>query len=195
MILAILLPPLFFIPLFRYIHPVMPPEEILKHKALFDKLGLTRWEDGKIHHIPQDFADMLGWKEMAHLVDSAYQMVNSGEMTIVHCDNYGQAGAVNFYSKSEGFQAYSMNADYINWYPLDQGDIRNAILIKDRWDKDVNREREKPYFEEIRYIGEISHPYAREKGTRVYLLKNAQISINEILKKEIAERKQKLRLK
>jgi hypothetical protein len=195
MIMAILLPPLFFIPLFRYIHPVMSPSEIMEHKMLFDKLGLSRWEDGKIHDIPQDFADMLGWKELAQMVDSAYQMVNSGEITIVHCDNYGQAGAVNFYSKSEGIQAYSMNADYINWYPLDQGDIRNAVLVKDRWDKDVNREKEKPYFEEIRYIGEISHPFAREKGTRVYLLKNAQISVNEILKMEISERKQKLRLK
>ena len=194
MIMAIMLPPLFFIPLFRYIHPVMTPEEIIQHKPLFDRIGLTRWEDGKLHAIPQDFADMLGWKELAQLVDSAFQMSDDKERTIVHCDNYGQAGAVNFYSVLKEVKAYSMNADYINWYPLDQFEIKNDILVKDVWDEDVNREREKPFFEEVRYIGEIKNPFAREKGTRVFLLRNARVPVNEILRQEIKVRKQKQRL-
>ena len=28
------------------------------------KLGLLRWEDSKDHLLPQDFADMLGWKKL-----------------------------------------------------------------------------------------------------------------------------------
>ncbi|KKX47100.1 hypothetical protein L950_0228290 [Sphingobacterium sp. IITKGP-BTPF85] len=26
---------------------------------------MLTWEDGKEHQLPQDFADMLGWKELA----------------------------------------------------------------------------------------------------------------------------------
>jgi hypothetical protein len=62
-------------------------------------------------------------------------------------------------------------------------------LIKYRFDTDKNRERERPLFEKIIFIGEIEDPYAREKGTRVYLLKNAKQSINAILKKEVNSKK------
>jgi hypothetical protein len=32
--------------------------------------AMYRWEDGKNHTLPQDFADMIGWKELAVKVDS-----------------------------------------------------------------------------------------------------------------------------
>jgi len=84
---------------------------------LFDELNITRWEDGKIHNMPQDYADMLGWKELAHLVDSTFTLVEDKAHTIIHCDNYGEAGAINFYSTQPYTEAYSMSADYIHWYP------------------------------------------------------------------------------
>jgi hypothetical protein len=191
---AVLLPVLFFIPLYPYALPVKSPETIMRQKKVFDTLRLTYWEDGKMHNLPQDFADMLGWKEMAHLVDSAFQMVDEKDRTIVHCDNYGQAGAVNYYTGITGMEAYSESADYINWYPLDKFEIVNVILVKQVNDKDPGRDREKAFFEEVRLIGQISNPYAREKGTKVYLLRKARISVNEVLRKEISERKQEMRI-
>ena len=82
-----------------------------------------------------------------------------------------------------------MNADYINWYPLDKMDIKNVILVKTVYDEDVNRERELPFFDKVTLIGEIKNKYAREQGTKVYLLKGAKQSINQILKEEIQARK------
>lgn len=184
----ILLPVLIYGTMLRVILPVLSPEQILQKKELFDKVGLTRWEDGKLHDLPQDFADMLGWKELAAIVDSTFTLVDEKDKTIIHCDNYGEAGAINFYTKQNYSKAYSMNADYINWYPLDKFEIVNVILVKENSDQDKNRERERNFFENVSLVGEIKNKYAREKGTRVYLLEKAKVSVNKVLRDEIKEK-------
>jgi len=186
---AILVPLIVILPLYQLVLPMLPPGTIVQKTASFERYGLLRWEDGKNHTLPQDYADMLGWRELANIVDSTFNIIADKENTLIHCDNYGQAGAVNFYSNQTYTEAVSMNADYINWYPLDKMDIHNVILVKEASDKDINREREKPFFDEVTLMGEIKNVYAREHGARVYLLKGAKQSINEILREEIVERK------
>jgi hypothetical protein len=191
---SLLFPVALYALLFPYFLPVWSPEEIYRRKDVFDRLNLTRWEDGKLHDLPQDFADMQGWKEMAYLADSAFRLVSGNDKTIVHCDNYGQAGAINYYTRIPGLQAYTEHADYINWYPLDKFEIINVVLVKPVNDKDPGRDREKAYFEEVRFIGKVSNPFAREKGTKVYLLRGAKTSVNGILRSEISEKNQEMRI-
>lgn len=188
---VILIPILAFLPVVQVLLPVLSPEEIKEKSALFQQFNLLRWEDGKDHALPQDYADMLGWKELAGIVDQAFEDIADKEHTIIHCDNYGQAGAINFYAKQNYTQALSLNADYINWYPLNDIEIKNVILVKESSDSDVNREREMPLFESISFVGEIKNVHAREHGARVYVLIGATQSINEVLRKEILERKNK----
>ena len=185
----ILIPVLLMIPMSRIMLPILSPTEIIAKKEVFQKFGLLRWEDGIDHDLPQDFADMRGWKELAGIVDSAFDSIIEKENTLIHCDNYGQAGAINFYGTQKYAEALSFNADYINWYELDNTEYKHIILVKYRLDDDPNREQEKPLFEEITVVGEITDPYAREKGTRVYLLKGAKKSINQFFKKEIEDRR------
>ena len=131
----------------------------MKNPPDYGKLGLNRWEDGLEHPIPQDFADMLGWSELATLVDSAYQLMPEKGRTLILCDNYGQAGAINFYSKIEGLEAFTMNADYLYWLNLEEP-VENLILV---WEADEKiTARELDIFEEYREIGKITHPLARE---------------------------------
>ena len=131
---------------------------------------------------------MLGWKELASLVDSTFTLIEKKEKTIIHCDNYGEAGAINFYSSQPHTEALSLNADYINWYPLDKFEIENVILVQDPTDDDPERKREREFFEEVKLIGKITNKNAREKGTSVYLLRGAKVSINDILREEIKNR-------
>jgi hypothetical protein len=186
--LAVITPLILFLPMLQIAFPNRTPQQIRQREKQYRDFGLLRWEDGKEHELPQDFADMLGWKELAHKVDSAALLVPDREHLLILCDNYGQAGAINFYSANKKTAAVSMNADYINWFRLDK-EIRNVILVQETSDDDPERNKEKPYFESIERTGQINNPYAREKGTSIYVLKNAKVSINEILKKEIAERK------
>ncbi len=187
--IAVLIPIVVIFPLFQVILPVLSPDKIVQKTDLFKQIGLLRWEDGKNHQLPQDFADMLGWSELASIVDIAFDSIDDKENTLIHCDNYGQAGAINFYSNQNYTQAVSMNADYINWYPLDKMEIKNVILVKESNDSDINREKEMPLFEKITLIGEIKNNYAREYGTKVFLLEGAKQSINDILMEEILEKK------
>lgn len=185
---ALILPVLFIVRIFTLIFPAQTPAEIQRQAARYEALGLLRWEDGKNHALPQDFADMLGWKEMAGLVDSASALVVRKGRTLILTDNYGQAGGINFYSKNKHLRAVSLNADYIDWFELSTK-INNIILIQEESDTDKGREKEKPYFERIRLIGEVEDPYAREKGTRIYLLENAKVDVNKILAQDIHDKK------
>jgi hypothetical protein len=185
---AIILPLLLFLPLLKIAFPNHSPQEIRQHAQQYKDFGLLRWEDGKEHDLPQDFADMQGWKELAQKVDKAMATIADKEHTLLLCDNYGQAGAINYYSVTKNIGAVSMNADYINWFRLDK-EIRNVILIQEASDDDPDRNKERPLFETVERVGEITNPYAREKGTCIYVLKNAKADINELLRKEITERK------
>ncbi|WP_026951322.1 ArnT family glycosyltransferase [Algoriphagus mannitolivorans] len=183
---ALALPIILFLPAFNLIHPTVGPEKILVSPPNYAKLGLNRWEDGKEYPLPQDFADMLGWSELGSLVDQAIAQIPDQGRVLVLCGNYGQAGAINFYAKTPGLEAFTMNADYLYWFDLDEP-IKHLILV--RIAEEPLTEREIGFFETHTTIGKISHPLAREAGTTVYLLLNAKGDINEILRNEIIEEK------
>jgi hypothetical protein len=182
--IAVLVIVIAFIPLWQVAFPNKSPQEILQNPGPYQALGLLRWEDGKEHSLPQDFADMQGWRELAQKTDSVYATLKDKGYTFVLCDNYGQAGAINYYSRYKNIQAVSMNADYINWFPL-QNEIKNAILVQEITDTDKERNRERALFEQVSKGGEITNPFAREYGTSIYALEGARVSINAILQQEI----------
>ncbi len=181
----IALPVLLFIPVYKIGFPNNTPAEIIKDPAPYKEFGLLRWEDGKDHELPQDFADMQGWKELAGKVDKAFLKINDPSHTVIICDNYGQAGAINYYSKIKGMNAVSMNADYVNWFP--EITIKHAILVKEANDEDPGRSDERPLFKSVYRYGEINNPYAREKGTSIFILQHALSDINARVNKEIHE--------
>jgi len=185
----LLVPILVIVPVFKVFLPVLSPQKIADHPAMFESLGMLRWEDGKNHAIPQDFADMQGWKELAGLVDQAFDSVSDKSNTLIHCDGYGMAGAINYYSKQSYSEALTLDADYINWYPLDEMTIKNVILVQGPWDDDPQRKRETPLFNNVSLIGEVKSKFARDKGTKVYLLKGAKVDINILLEEEIHNKK------
>ena len=177
-----------FVPIIEIAFPIYTPEVGQKVFKKYVSMGILRWEDGKDHELPQDFADMLGWKELAQKVDKSYESIDNQENTLVLCDNYGQAGAINYYSKFKNINAVSMDADYVNWVRLDK-EIKHIILIQEASDDDKNREKEKPLFEFIALTDSITHPLAREFNTKIYVLKNAKQDINKIIREDIEKEK------
>lgn len=178
---------LLFLPLYRLAFPTKSPQHIATHPELYRKLGLLTWEDGKEHQLPQDFADMLGWKELAAKVDSVYKRIPNPQKTLVLCDNYGQAGAINYFTK-QGIEAVSFSADYVNWFDLDTEYV-NVIRIVNS--EDVEREWEEisPFFGKSVMADSITNPYAREKGTTIISFINARGNVNEKIERELEEEK------
>ncbi|REC79710.1 glycosyl transferase [Chryseobacterium elymi] len=184
---CILVPVLLFLPLYQVAFPNKSPEYIVSHPEKYKKMGLLRWEDGKDHALPQDFADMQGWKELALKVDQEYSRLSKSGHTLVLCDNYGQAGAVNYYSK-KGVQAVSFNADYINWFDLNKK-YNNLIRVKE-FSKDEDELKETgPYFKSSKAADSIVNKFAREKGTVIFSFEGAKIDINKKIQNEIDEMK------
>lgn len=177
-----------FIYLLPLLMRVYSPAQIIAHHKRFERVGALRWEDGENHALPQDYADMQGWKELAALVDVAYGKVKDKSTLLIRADNYGQAGAINYYSKYKNINAVSYNADYLYWFKMDKP-IKTFIMITGANDEDPDRKREQPYFEQITKIGEIKTPYARERGAGVFLLEQAKPEVTAIIKAEIEEEK------
>ena len=184
---AIAVPILLYIPISNVAFPNKSPEYIVQHSEKYKKLGLLRWEDGKDHLIPQDFADMLGWKELALKVDSIYSKIPNKEKTLILCDNYGQAGAINYYTRQK-IKAVSFNADYIEWFDLTKSYL-NLIRIKEVNQTDSELKETSPFFQNSTFADSITNQYAREFGTGIFVFTGAKIDIRQRIKDEIAEKK------
>jgi hypothetical protein len=183
-ILAISIPVLISIPIFRIAFPNKSPQEIEKNGKRYKDLGLLRWEDGKDHALPQDFADMLGWKELAYKTDSIYATLPKSEQTLILCDNYGEAGAINYYAKNKKIRAVSFNADYINWFDLDTH-YENLIRVKELKNKDTELKETSPFFDTAFEAATIENIFAREYGTTIFVFTKARVDINKRIQKEI----------
>ncbi|MBA2250047.1 MAG: glycosyltransferase family 39 protein [Chitinophagaceae bacterium] len=175
---------LFMIP-FKAIYPVLSPQLIAQNAQLFKKYGLLKWEDGKDHTLPQDFADMLGWKELSEKVVNTYNALPDKNTVLIFCDNYGQAGAINYYAKGKIPKAVSFNADYIFWFPKEMT-YKNLIHVKEAGDSIA--EAEKHFFKSISVGGIIENIYAREYGTTIFVLVDADSSFTTFLHAKIEER-------
>ncbi len=184
----ILIPILFFIPMYNAFFPNKSPQYIVNNAKAYQKFGLLRWEDGKDHLLPQDFADMLGWKELAVKVDSVAGTLPDLEHTLILCDNYGQAGAINYYTKNNKVVAHSFNVDYINWLPLDMK-IKDVILVKENNDDDKERKTEIPLFDTVYLAGKRINKFAREPEISIYVLRGAKVDVNKRIKDEMEEKK------
>ena len=184
---AIALPVLSFIPMYQFAFPNKTPEYMVKHSDLYKKLGQLRWEDGKDHLIPQDYADMLGWKELAKKVDSIYNNLNNNDYTLILCDNYGQAGAINYYTKQD-IKAVSFSADYVNWFDLDKK-YKNLIRVKDYKKNDDELNQTSPYFRTSFLADSVANKYSREYGSKIFVFIGAKVDINQRIEMEIGEAK------
>jgi Dolichyl-phosphate-mannose-protein mannosyltransferase len=173
--------------------PVAKPDALASYyKARhLEKTGLLRWEDLQNHALPQDFADMLGWKEMTEKTAKAYSTLSSEEKkhTVIFCDNYGQAGAVNFYGKKYNLpEAYSDNASFLYWLP-DSLHIDNIIVVTDD-QQEMQHDFIKDFTSAV-LSDSVTNEYAREKGSLIIILKGANEKFNQMFKKKIAKDKRK----
>jgi hypothetical protein len=143
-----------------------------------------RWEDGSIHSLPQDYADMLGWEELASLANKAYQLVPDKKSCFIYGENYGQAGAITVIGKKYNLpEAVCFSESFRYWIPVKfNPDPTSFIYINDELGEDVQK-----LFRKITNVGSISNPDAREFGTTVYLCQDPVGSFNEFWSIRIKE--------
>jgi len=167
---------------------VLPRQKMADYCAFFSKYvtkAPMRNENNEYTPLPQDYMDMSGWNEMAGLVAVAYNRLDSLQQKdcILFANNYGQAGALDFYGKKYHLpDAVSVNDSYIFWAP-DSLVARNFI-VTDGHLGDIPR-----LFNQYTVIGEINDPYSRENGLKVFLCQNPTPLLNDFFKKRIRAHK------
>ena len=186
-----IIPVLFFTLMFNFLFLNKSPEYIVNHPQKYQRYGLLRGDDGEDHLLPQDYESMIGWKMLAMKIDSIYAELPNLDQPFILCDDYEQAGAINYYTKNKKVVAHSYHADYINWIRLDQK-ITDVILVKAAsYDRDKDRQKERPLFDTVYMAAQRINKYAKEDTISIYVLRDAKVDVNKIIKNDIDTRKKR----
>ncbi|MBA3647814.1 MAG: glycosyltransferase family 39 protein [Chitinophagales bacterium] len=168
LLILIIFPAPFAIPVMM---PCLSPAKAASFYARnnMQKVGMLQWEDGKDHALPQDFADMLGWEEMAVKTANIYTSLPDSvkKNTMVYCYNYGEAGALMWYSKKYPLpDIISRSSSFMLWYPK-QPTATSLIIISD---DESPHSTERVQLSNIELKDSVTNPLAREYGTKIYMV-------------------------
>jgi hypothetical protein len=97
--------------------PILPVDTYVRY---VDALGVdgVRTENHRMGRLPQFYADMFGWEEIAGAVAQAYNSLPPEDRArcAVFARNYGEAGAVDFFGPKYGLpKAISGHQNYYLW--------------------------------------------------------------------------------
>lgn len=111
--------------------PVLPVEQFLTYQAA---LGLSQpqMERNPRGALPQQYADMHGWRELVDTVGRVADRLPPAERAraVVLLRNYGEAGAVEFLGKPRGLpRAISGHNNYWLWGPGEVGADDPVIVV------------------------------------------------------------------
>lgn len=157
------------IPVLPYGIPILSTNEMIKYcaymKDTFSLDGPLYWEDGRIHTLPQDYADMHGWEEMAAKVGRLYHSLSPTEQKscLIYGGSYSHTSSINYYrGKYDLPEVYSFHGSHLIWAP-DSLNFDRQIMIDDV------PHTGSPFFESIVLADSIENPNAREPGYIYYL--------------------------
>jgi hypothetical protein len=156
--------------------PVLPVRSFVRYQAA---LGMAPSTDERLAlgALPQHYADMFGWEEMAALVNQAYRRLTPEEQKRcrVFGQNYGEAGAIDVLGRRLGLPpALSGHNSYWLWGPGD-GEVEVVIIIGGA------REDNARYFEEVEIVGQTDSPWAMpyERGLDVSIARRPRMDLQE----------------
>jgi len=153
--------------------PLFPPEKearfVQKMAEMPGLNGMLRWEDGQNHSLPQDFADMIGWQELADATGRAWQREPDKTKAAIYAENYGQAGAIEHLGKPYGVPGViSFSDNYRYWLPDSlPADFKTLFYVNDELGDDMPG-----FFAKIEKVWELDMPLSRQHGDQLYRCEN-----------------------
>ena len=172
--------------------PFLPPEPLadLYQTKHFITTGILRWDDQQNHALPQDFADMLGWKEITDRTMRIFSTLTDDDKshTLILTDEYGVAGGLNYFGNKMGLPfAYCLNGSYNLWIP-ETMDIKVIMLLSRN---SINADDAVyKHFKLGDQMDDISLPYTRISNLKITLYTVPDGQQNEALRQGIISRKQ-----
>ncbi len=152
---------------------------------------MLRWEDHRQHKLPQDFADMLGWKEMAEKTARIYHNLPDSvkRQTMVYGDSYSHAASLSFYRKRFKLpEIYSDDASFLFWLP-DQFNYHYFLLVTNKL-PDADDDFFNHWGKRV-ILDSVTNSLSRQYGNKIILYSAPDDSVKVIAERNIkAGRKQ-----
>ncbi len=155
--------------------PVLNEKNILAYtRDVGNKLRVIPGYDKQ--NIPAHFADMFGWPEMVETIAAVFDSLPVQESIScgIYTNNYGEAGAVDFYGRQYGLpRAISSHNNYWLWGPRKfSGDILIAVGGEEK--------QLRKYFDEVIIVARFTHPHTRspKKNLNIYICKKSKKRLN-----------------
>lgn len=178
--LTIILIVLLSLPLIPFSLPVISHERMAEYSESTASFT-NRWEDGKVHLIPQDYADMTGWRELSSKVIDFYHSLAPREkkQTLLFADNYGQAGAILFYGQGHPVpDPICFSDNFILWAP---DSVNKSPLLFIGHDPGEIR----MLYDSIRVVDQVQNKYFRENGLKLFYCTHPRSFLSEAYKKRV----------
>jgi hypothetical protein len=157
--------------------PVLPVESFIRYQEIVGQKP-SSVEGKKVSELPQFYADMHGWEELAAEVSKVYKSLPSDEQKkcVVFCNNYGEAGAVEYFaSKYELPPAISFHNNYWIWC----ADVKPlaTVIVMGNTKKSYER-----LFEQVDSAGLAVSKYALpyENNLALFIGHNMKISFDSL---------------
>jgi hypothetical protein len=147
--------------------PVLPVDTFLRYESFFPRFFRVQTERDATARLPQLYADMLGWHELAETAARVYRALPADEQAscAIFAGNYGEAGAIDYYGPQLGLPAaISGHNSYFDWGPRNYSGSC-VILIGER--SDVY----KRYFGEAELVARTANPHGMpiERNVPIYV--------------------------
>jgi len=178
-----------FLPVLPFSLPVLSLDKMAAYAEASKKFGLEGaliWEDGRVHKLPQDYADMTGWRELAEIVIKAYQNLSEAEKAscAIYAENYGQAGAIKYHGKKHGLpEPVSFHETFLLWAP-DSVNLSTLIYVNDELGEDIQH-----FFASIELAGQVNNEHFRENGLQVYVCRNPRNNFQHFYQEKVGRLK------
>jgi hypothetical protein len=147
--------------------PLLPVDSFVRYSQILPYSRTVKMERDATVALPQLYADMFGWDNMAATVARVYHALPQAEQRscAILAGNYGEAGAIDYYGPALGLpKAISGHNNYYLWGPRnDTGDC--VILFGE------NADRYASLFGEAQLVATITDQFAMpsEQGVHVYV--------------------------
>lgn len=148
--------------------PVLPVGMFLRYSQILPYSGLVKTErDALTSELPQLYADMFGWDDMASGVAGVYRDLpasDRGDCAILG-GNYGEAGAIDYYGPALGLpKAIGGHNSYFYWGP--RGYSGACVIVFGERSGEFAK-----LFGEVERVRTITSPHAmpNEQSVAVYV--------------------------
>lgn len=158
--------------------PILPPDTMEAYATRLAGEAAVRTNRGDVERIPQDYADMLGWKDQVDAIAGVFNALSQAdrERAVILASNYGEAGAIDFYGPGRNLpNALSSVGTYWFYGPGEKpGDV--AVLIG------FSTEEIEDYFAEVELVRRVGHPFgvAEERDLGIHVARRPFRTLQEV---------------